>query len=87
MIESRCGTLCSRCEFRESTGCTGCVNIEKPFWGENCPVKDCCEEKGHAHCGQCGEFPCQLANEFAYDPEHGDGGVRLAQCRKWKGEA
>jgi hypothetical protein len=31
MIESRCGINCSKCEYRESTGCMGCVNIDKPF--------------------------------------------------------
>ena len=54
MIESRCGILCSQCSYREQTGCKGCVNIEKPFWGEGCPVKSCCEAKGE-HCGQCSE--------------------------------
>ena len=41
--ESRCGLLCSQCSFRESMGCKGCVQIDKPFWGESCPVKGCCE--------------------------------------------
>ena len=85
MIESRCGILCGKCEFKESMGCKGCVHIEKPFWGESCPVKSCCEGKGHAHCGQCGEFPCALAEQFAYDPQQGDSGVRLEQCREWRG--
>jgi len=86
MIESRCGTLCSECKYRESTGCKGCTEIEKPFWGDSCPVKSCCEGKSHAHCGQCAEFPCDLAHEFAYDPEQGDNGKRLTQCRKWQDE-
>ena len=33
--ESRCGLLCSQCSFRESMGCKGCVQIDKPFWGES----------------------------------------------------
>lgn len=45
MIESRCGLLCSDCSFRETMGCKGCVNIDKPFWGDSCPVKSCCEKK------------------------------------------
>ncbi|MCL2753395.1 MAG: DUF3795 domain-containing protein, partial [Defluviitaleaceae bacterium] len=40
MIESRCGILCSECEYRESMNCGGCVKIAKPFWGDFCPVKD-----------------------------------------------
>lgn len=34
MIESRCGILCDECEYREKAGCNGCMNIEKPFWGD-----------------------------------------------------
>lgn len=83
MVESRCGILCSECEFRESMGCKGCVNITVPFHGQ-CPVKNCCEEKDQAHCGQCADFPCALAEKFAYDPQQGDNGARLEQCRKWR---
>lgn len=85
MIESRCGIVCSECGFQESHGCKGCVNIDNPFWGE-CPVKTSCESKKHAHCGECGEFPCKLLESFAYaDNEHGDDGKRIEQCRKWAG--
>lgn len=84
MVESRCGILCSGCEFRESVGCKGCAEIDKPFWGDSCPVKSCCEGKAHAHCGQCADFSCALAEKFAYDPQQGDDGLRLEQCRKWK---
>ena len=38
MIESRCGLRCSDCNFRESMGCKGCVNMDKPFWADSCPV-------------------------------------------------
>ena len=86
MIESRCGILCGKCEYKERTGCKGCVHMEKPFWGESCPVKSCCEEKGHAHCGQCPAFPCEVLHQFAYDPKQGDDGLRIEQCRKWRGE-
>jgi hypothetical protein len=86
MIESRCGILCSECKYQEEVGCKGCLNIDKPFWGEgkNCPVKECCESKGKLHCGECEEFPCQLLNDFAYDKEQGDDGKRIEQCRMWK---
>jgi len=63
--------------------CSGCVQIKKPFWGEVCPVKGCCEGKGLDHCGVCGDFPCDLLNQFAYDTEQGDDGKRIEQCRKW----
>lgn len=79
-VESRCGILCSECRFEE---CKGCVNIPDPFWG-SCPVKACCEKKGKTHCGECGEFPCGLLLQFAYDEKEGDGGKRIAQCKLWK---
>ena len=82
MIESRCGILCSQCEYLKQCG-GGCTKINKPFWGDSCPVKDCCEGRGHEHCGQCAEFPCNLLNEFAYDKEQGDNGQRIQQCRLW----
>ena len=83
MIESRCGILCSECEYGEKMNCGGCVNIDKPVWGDSCRVKSCCEGRGHDHCGQCGDFPCDLQKEFAYDEEHGDDGKRIEQCKKW----
>ena len=84
MIESRCGILCGSCGYKETTGCKGCTNIRKPFWGEDCPVKSCCEIKRLAHCGQCPDFPCDLLYQFAYDKKQGDGGKRIEQCRRWK---
>ena len=86
MAESRCGLLCSQCTFRESMGCAGCTNIERPFWGESCPVKSCCEGRLLVHCGMCGSFPCRTLEGFAYDPEQGDNGARLEQCLQWRKE-
>ena len=74
MTESRCGLLCSECAYREQMNCKGCVYIQKPFWGESCPVKSCSEAKGHEHCGHCKEFPCELLKGFAFDKEQGDDG-------------
>lgn len=82
MIESRCGILCSECSYREAMGCSGCCEVENPFWG-SCPVKACCQQKQHEYCGQCGEFPCGLLKQFAYDENEGDGGKRIEQCRCW----
>lgn len=86
MIESRCGILCSQCEYRESMNCEGCTNISKPFWGDSCPVKACCEGRGHEHCGQCSVFPCALLTQFAYDVGQGDNGKRIETCRAWAGK-
>lgn len=84
MIESRCGLLCSECTYREQMNCAGCVHMEKPFWGDSCPVKACCEAKQHEHCGECENFPCDLLNGFAYDEDQGDNGKRIEQCKCWK---
>lgn len=56
MIESRCGILCYECGYKEKVNCKGCTDIEKPFWGEQCPVKSCCEDKNLIHCGLCVHF-------------------------------
>ena len=82
MIESRCGIVCGKCRYREEMNCAGCVHISNPFWGE-CPLKTCCEGKGFDNCGYCGDFPCDLLNQFSYDKEHGDNGRRIEQCKKW----
>jgi len=87
MIESRCGIICGECEYRAKMNCSGCINIEKPFWGDACPVKNCCESKTQTHCGECGDFPCDLLNQFAYDKEQGDEGKRIEQCKKWAGKS
>ncbi len=83
MVESRCGILCRACEYRETMNCAGCVHIDKPFWGDSCPVKSCCESKDLKHCGKCNDLPCDLLNKFAYDKEQGDDGKRIEQCRAW----
>ncbi len=83
-IESRCGILCSECKYKEQVGCKGCTEIDKPFWGESCPVKSCCEGKEKVHCGQCENFACKVLHQFAYDEKQGDNGKRIEQCRKWR---
>lgn len=80
MVQSRCGILCKECRFTE---CKGCVNITKPFWGK-CDVKACCEARKKEHCGECEQFPCEVAVNYAYDEKEGDGGKRLEQCKMWK---
>lgn len=83
MIESRCGLLCNKCEYKEQVNCKGCLNIDKPFWGDVCPVKSCCESKEYEHCGMCLEFPCAILEQFSYDEKQGDNGQRIEQCKQW----
>ena len=59
--------------------------MEMPFWADSCPVKSCCEDKNHEHCGTCENFTCELLHQFAYDEKQGDNGKRIEQCKKWKG--
>ncbi len=83
MFESRCGVCCSKCERKEKVNCIGCTNMKMPFWGTECFVKSCCENKGIDHCGQCGEFPCDvcanMGRKMGFDPA-----PRLERCKKWK---
>lgn len=62
-IESRCGLLCSECDFREACNCGGCVETKgHPFHGE-CQVAKCCQDKGYTHCGECPNLPDQCGVE------------------------
>lgn len=85
--ESRCGIVCSQCDYRAPMSCPTCPKMEKPFWGKECALKTCCESKEHLHCGECKDFPCELLEQFAFDPEQGDEGKRIQQCREWRAVA
>ncbi len=82
MFESRCGVCCDSCTRKEQVNCRGCIEMEKPFWGGECKVKTCCEEKGLDFCGKCEIFPCDMLSnmgkEQGYDPT-----VKITQCIKW----
>lgn len=83
-IESRCGIICSECEYLKKGICKGkCVDIDKPFWGDTCQVKKCVEDKNLACCGECKEFPCELLKSFSYAEKEGDNGKRIETCKKW----
>jgi len=90
MIDSHCGLHCAGCPWKESHGCGGCIETQgHPFYGE-CPIAIFCQDKGHAHCGECSIIPCGKLYEYSYlDPEHGGKppGARIAVCRKWAAES
>ncbi len=67
MIESRCGIVCSECEYKKQKNCNSCINIIKPFWGYSCPIKECAENKNIENCGKCNDFPCDLLKKFSFD--------------------
>ena len=85
MFESRCGVCCDKCERKEKVHCTGCITMEKPFWGGDCLVKSCCEGRKLNHCGECPDFPCEMLSTMGvkegFDPE-----PKLKQCRIWAQE-
>lgn len=83
MIESRCGLKCSECSYREAMNCQGCTQTAKPFWAPSCPIKSCCNDQKHEHCGQCAKFSCDLLKQFAFDEKQGDNGERIEQCKRW----
>lgn len=79
-----CGAYCGICTWKDKVGCKGCkAQGGKMFWGE-CDKAKCCIGKGFAHCGECAELPCQMLRDLFDDPEHGDGGARLANLKNWK---
>lgn len=85
MFESRCGVECNSCEKKSQGICKGCLNIDKPYWGGECEVKNCCEGRKLNHCGECPEFPCRMLStmgvEFGFDPL-----PKVERCRKWAQE-
>lgn len=85
-VQSRCGLLCKWCTYRESNGCSGCVETNgNPFHGE-CSVAKCCQDRGYHHCGECNDIPCKKLRQFSCDDaEHGDNppGARIEVCKAW----
>ena len=85
MFESRCGVRCNICERKEKVHCQGCLFMEKPFWGGECKVKSCCENKNLNHCGECLNFPCEMLSNMGkdqgYDPQ-----PKIEMCRQWAAE-
>ncbi len=57
--------------------------MSEGYWGGECEIKTCCNEKKIQHCGLCKEFPCKLLREISYDDDTGDDGERLMNCKKW----
>lgn len=85
MFESRCGICCKHCEGKAEVHCKGCLHMKKPFWGGECAVKSCCEQKRLDHCGQCHSFPCKTLVNMGKE-EGFDSAAKIEQCRKWAQE-
>lgn len=86
IVQSRCGLMCNGCEWKDSSGCRGCIETNgHPFHGE-CTIAVCCQNRGFVHCGECPDMPCkQLYAYSCLDKEHGDkpSGARLNVLRYW----
>jgi len=48
-----CGLFCTNCKKFKRGKCQGC-QVQAGF--AQCPVRNCCEEKGIATCASCGDF-------------------------------
>ncbi len=85
-IQSACGLLCDRCEFKKTHGCGGCIETKgHPFHGE-CSIAICSQERGKKHCGECSQMPCEKLHEYSCgDSEHCDKpkGARLNILNCW----
>ncbi len=83
-LETYCGLSCATCEFLASGICGGCiVSGGKPFHGK-CDVAECAVSKKRRFCGECADFPCDILKSYSYDPEHGDNGERIENCKTIK---
>lgn len=68
-----CGVDCSVCPDCLQGKCPGCRRTVWPE-GDPCPPVSCCEKRGIACCGLCGDFPCGMMEGFYRESE----GHRLA---------
>lgn len=83
-IDTYCGLSCDNCEFKISENCGGCIETKgNPFHG-TCEIAECAKAKDRHFCGDCNGFPCEILTRYSYDPQHGDGGARIDNCRKLK---
>ena len=44
--------------------CQGCLSDDVFAYCQVCPIKSCNASKGYGGCHQCGDFPCDLINNF-----------------------
>ncbi len=76
-FDTYCGLSCSTCEYRDATGCKGCIaSGGNPFHGK-CEIAECAISRGKRFCGECENMPCEILNRYAFDKEHGDEGTRI----------
>ena len=80
-FDTYCGLSCANCEWKEAYHCGGCIATGgKPFHGE-CDIANCATKNKRRFCGECENFPCENLKRYSYDPEHGDEGMRIENCK------
>ena len=55
---------------RQAPFCKGCWDITAKQWCGECYLRTCCNEKSHAHCGECAGFPCAAYRDWTVDTPH-----------------
>ncbi|MBN1465685.1 DUF3795 domain-containing protein [candidate division KSB1 bacterium] len=56
----------------EITDCDGCVATSERLFTlcQNCPIRACARQKGHANCAECDEYGCgHLLQFFTQEPD------------------
>lgn len=80
---ARCGAYCGDCTYKEPMRCPGCLDAQGDMFHGTCEVAKCSLSKGYTHCGTCPDLPCDALQAAFDEPEHGDGGERLANLQAW----
>lgn len=80
---ARCGAYCGDCTYKEPMSCPGCLDAQGDMFHGTCEVAKCSLSKGYTHCGTCPDLPCDALQAAFDEPEHGDGGERLANLQAW----
>ncbi len=75
-----CGLYCGGCrEFQKTQAgnpsikedgtpnyCDGCKSDRVTAWCTECDIKKCNRRKGLNFCSECGEYPCEILNDFMH---------------------
>lgn len=75
-----CGLYCGGCpEFQKTQAgnpsvgedgkpipCDGCKSGRVTAWCTECEIKKCNRRKGLSFCSECGEYPCDILNDFMH---------------------
>ena len=69
----------------ETTICDGCGTDREGavLFSPDCPARRCVTEKGIAHCGYCGSYPCPI---FPAEPSHEELVRKIDVEKRWTWE-